>query len=126
MKDTELVQAIGEQWAKTFVKMRKQFAEYKVTFVCRGITSLLARKQKDCRNSLQFLQICSANPQMSQVLTSTWPPDKLFKYLAMLMDVDVNPVGGFAAGDADAANLEPEQAAASATGPGRGREEQER
>jgi hypothetical protein len=93
MKDTELVQAIGEQWAKTFVKMRKQFAEYKVTFVCRGITSLLARKQK-LQEFLQFLQICAQNPQMSQVLTSTWPPEKLFKYLAMLMDVDVNQLEG--------------------------------
>lgn len=92
-KDTEMAQAIGPQWMQTFLKMKKQFAAYQVTFVCRGITSLLARKQK-LQEFLQFLQICSANPQMSQVLTSTWPPDKLFKYLAMLMDVDVSQLEG--------------------------------
>lgn len=92
-KDTEMAQAIGPQWMQTFLKMKKQFAEYQVTFVCRGITSLLARKQK-LQEFLQFLQICSSNPQMSGVLTSTWPPDKLFKYLAMLMDVDVSQLEG--------------------------------
>ena len=50
------------------MKMKKKFAEYQITFVCRGITSLLARKQK-LQEFLQFLQICAQNQEMTQVLT---------------------------------------------------------
>jgi hypothetical protein len=92
-KDKEIQQAIGDQWFKTFLKMKKKFAEYQITFVCRGITSLLARKQK-LQEFLQFLQIAASNPEMTQILAQTWPPQKLFAYLAMLMDVDVDQLQG--------------------------------
>jgi len=73
--------------------MKKKFAEYGITFVCRGITSLLARKQK-LQEFLQFMQLCAANPEMTQIMAQTWPPDKIFAYLAMLMDVDVAQLKG--------------------------------
>ena len=92
-KDKELEQAVGPQWFQVFLKQRKQLIGYKVTFQCRGITSLLARKQK-LQEWLQFLQICLQNPVMAQVLTQTWPPEKMFAYTAMLMDVDVNQLEG--------------------------------
>lgn len=92
-RDKEVELAVGPQWFQTLLRMKKDFLSYRVTFVCRGITSLLARKQK-LQEFLQFLQICTQNPEMAQVLTSTWPAEKLFAYLAMLMDVDVNQLQG--------------------------------
>jgi hypothetical protein len=91
--DEEMQVAIGPQWFKVFMKMKKEFIAFNVTFVCRGITSLLARKQK-LQDFLQLLQICAQNPQMSQMLAQTWPPQKMFAYLALLMDVDVDQLQG--------------------------------
>jgi len=92
-RDEEIKQAVGEKWFKTLLKMKKKFATYRITFQCRGITSLLARKQK-LQEFLQFLQIAMGNPVTAQILTETWPPQKLLAYLAMLMDVDVSQLEG--------------------------------
>ena len=87
--DKEIEQAVGQDWFATFLAMKKKFAEYKVTFVCRGITDLLARKQK-LQEWLQFLQVANQNPQFSQIMLQRYSPDKLFDYTAMLMDIDVD------------------------------------
>lgn len=87
--DLELQQAVGEEWFAMFYAMKKKLAEYKVTFVCRGITDLLARKQK-LQEWLQFLQVATANPQFSAIMTQEYSPQKLFDYTAMLMDIDID------------------------------------
>ena len=91
--DVEIKQAIGDKWFAAFLKMKKKFCDYKITFVCRGITSLLQRKQK-MSEFMQMLQICAQNPEMTQILAATWPPQKLFAYIAMLLDVDVSQLEG--------------------------------
>lgn len=92
-RDEEMELAVGEKWFKTLLKMKKKFAEYKVTFVCRGITSLLQRKQK-LNEFLQFMQIVSANPQLAQAMLQKWPIENILAYLSMLMDIDVKQLEG--------------------------------
>lgn len=91
--DEEMKNAIGEQWFNTLLRRKKEFAEYKVTFICRGITSLLARKQK-LNEFIQFLQVVAANQPLTQTMLQQWPAAKLFNYFVQLMDIDTAQLEG--------------------------------
>lgn len=86
-KDTEIRNAIGEEWFMVLLSRRKEFVKMRLTFQCRGISSLVLRSQK-LQQLMQFLQIVGSNPNLSQIFMQEVSPEKLFKYLAMLMDID--------------------------------------
>jgi len=87
--DTDLSNAVGDQWFQTLLKQKKEFAEYKVRFVCRGITGLLEKRQK-FQQLMQFLQVIGANPVLAQYAVQEFTPQKLYAYVADLMDVELD------------------------------------
>ena len=87
--DPEIEAAIGQQWYQAFYAMKEDFAKHKISFVCRGITSLLQKRQL-LQDWMQFMQVVGGNPQLSQWFLQTYSPDKLGKLIADLMDVDLS------------------------------------
>lgn len=86
-KDTEMRMALGDEWFETLLSNRKEFSKLRVTFICRGISSLVLRSQK-LQQLLQFLQIVGSNQFLAQVFMQEVDPQRLFKYLGSLMDID--------------------------------------
>jgi hypothetical protein len=87
--DEELKNAVGEQWFDTLYKMKKKFAKHKISFVCRGISGLLQKKQK-LQDFMQFLQVIASSPALEQWFQQQFGPDKTAAYLADLMDVELD------------------------------------
>lgn len=85
--DREMQDVLGEEWFGVFMQRKREFAKMRVTFVCRGISTLVQRSQK-LQQLLQFLQIVGGNQLLAQIFMQEVSPEKLFKYLASLMDID--------------------------------------
>lgn len=85
--DTEIADAVGEEWFAALLKNKKQFAKLKLTFNVRGISSLIQKGQK-LQQLLQFLQIVGSNQYLAQAFLAEMSPQKLLSYLEELMDID--------------------------------------
>ena len=88
-KDTELADAVGPDWYKALCKNKKELATYKVKFSCKGISSLLLKKQK-LQDFLQFLQTIAQNQELTQWFLQEFTPQRVGAYLADLMDVELD------------------------------------
>lgn len=85
--DTELKEAIGEEWFNVLLKRKKEFATYQVNFICRGISTLL-QKAQTVQNLMQLLQIIGGNPQLMQAFLQEVSVQKLMNYLFDLLDIE--------------------------------------
>lgn len=90
-RDEEMRNAIGDQWFQAFLKGKKQFSEFRATFVVRGISSLIDKGQK-LQKLMQFIQVVGGNPELAQQFMSQVSPKKLLDYLFELFDVDPDRV----------------------------------
>ena len=86
-KDTELADAIGPDWFGVLLKNKRKFAKYKVTFIVRGISSLVLKAQK-VQGLMQLLQICGGNPLLMQKFVQEVDMGKLLNLLFDLFDVE--------------------------------------
>lgn len=89
--DTEIADAVGPTWFETLLKSKKQFAEMKMTFICRGISSLVQRGQK-LQKLLQLLQVIGSNQVLAQQFLQEISPDRLLKELFKLSDLDMDEI----------------------------------
>lgn len=85
--DKEMAEALGEEWFGVFLQRKREFAKMRLNFVVRGISSLVLRSQK-MQQLMQFLQIVGSNQILASIFMQEVSPEKLFNYLAMLMDID--------------------------------------
>jgi hypothetical protein len=86
-KDKEFETAVGQEWFQALLKGKKQFAKFKTTFICRGISTLIDKQQK-VQKLMQLLQIIMGNQQLMGVLMQEVSWKKALHYLFELFDID--------------------------------------
>lgn len=85
--DQELADAVGPDWFSALMKRKREFAKLKLTFICRGISSLVLKAQK-LQALMQFLQVIGANQILAQAFLQEVSPQRLLNYMAELFDID--------------------------------------
>lgn len=85
--DKEIEQAVGPEWFQALLASKKQFAEYRFTFQCRGISSLILKQQK-LQALLQLMQIVGQSPILAQPFFEEVSPQKIIGLLFDCLDVD--------------------------------------
>lgn len=90
-KDDEMRNAIGDEWFTALLKGKKQFATFKTTFICRGISSLIDKGQK-LQKLMQALQVLGQNQQLMEQFMQEVSIPKLLHYLIQLFDVETDRI----------------------------------
>lgn len=85
--DKEILDAVGEDWFNALLANKRQFCDLQVTFICRGISSLIQKGQK-LQQLMQYLQVIGSNQILAQAFLQEVSPDKLNNYIADLLDID--------------------------------------
>lgn len=86
-KDTDIRDAVGEQWFAALMKRKKEFADGRIKFTVRGISSLILKAQK-FQGLLQLLEVVQGNPILMQEFMKETPPAKLLALLEDYLEVD--------------------------------------
>lgn len=85
--DGEMKDALGDEWFSVLLKARKKFAKYRVTFVVRGISSLVLKQQK-LQGVMQLMQTVQGNPLLLQKFMQEVDMGKLLNLMFDLLDVE--------------------------------------
>jgi hypothetical protein len=85
--DKEIRAAVGDEWFDALYKGKKEFAELQVTFICRGISSLIMKQQK-LQGLMQYMQVIGQNQQLAGAFQEKVNPERFFKYINTLFGIE--------------------------------------
>lgn len=85
--DEDIKRLVGDDWFNVLLKNKKKFAEYKICFQCRGISSMMLKAQK-AQGLIQLLQTVGQNQLLMQQFMKEVDLQKLLDLLYQLFDVE--------------------------------------
>jgi hypothetical protein len=85
--DPHIQHELGEETARMLQMRREEFAERRMRFRVRGISSLVDRQAK-LRSMLSMLQVIGSNEMLMGTFMQRTSPDRLMDYLVKLFGVD--------------------------------------